>query len=170
MSHATAPSCCTTRKGAPSLAERLRKDPKKLTITFAFDRPEQFIQQRFVRYSASRLEVYGDQYSLTEIKVGGTREKPVVTRHVSEAGSEQYAKLLETCKVASSVYFLLAEWDGNGVPKVLFPDGLGFFRLRFTSRNSLSNFIAQLQLVYEFTGGRLAGVPFDLRLINREGV
>ncbi len=153
---------------APGLAAMLRKDPKKLTITFPFDNPKQFIQQRFVRYSASRLEVYGDEHSLTEIKLSGPQDKPVATRVIHESGTEGYEQLRKTCKVSSSVYFLLAEWDEQGVPRVLFPDGLGFQRLRFTSRNSLSNFMAQLKLVHEFTGGRLAGVPFDLRLINRE--
>jgi len=52
---------------APKLAEMLRKDPKLLTITFAFDNPQQFIMQRFVRYSASRLEVYGDHKILCAI-------------------------------------------------------------------------------------------------------
>lgn len=152
---------------APKLAEMLRKDPKTLTITFPFDDPQAFIMQRFVRYSASRLEVYGDQFGLTEIKVSGTQDKPVVTRERHEPGTASYVQLVETCKVSASVYFLLAAWD-DGVPKVLLPYGLGMYRLRFTSRGSLSNFMAQLSMVHKFTGGRLAGVPFDLRLINRE--
>lgn len=145
---------------APGLARMLKASPKLLTITFAHDNPQSIIQQRFVRYSASKLELHGDQFGLTEIT---DRE------HVyHEAGSEAYKELLESCKTSASVYFMLAEWDEDGRPRVIMPDGLGYYRLRFTSRNSLSNLMAQLRMVYDFTGGRLAGVPFDLRLVNRE--
>jgi hypothetical protein len=150
---------------APGLAAILKESPKRLTITFPFDSPQKFVQQRFMRYSASRLEVHGDQNAIAEI-VETSRSK--YEHRTYPAGTPEYAELVKTCKVSVSVYFLLSEWDSQGNPRILLPDGLGFYRLRFTSRNSLSNLLAQMRLVHEFTQGRLAGVPFDLQLINRE--
>lgn len=154
---------------APGLAAILGQSPKQLTITFPFDDPRRFIQQRFARYSATRLEVYGNQLELIEIvEVGkGSDGKPEYIHEPHPAGSPRYRELLATCKTTASVYFLLAEWR-DGEPRILMPDGVGMYRLRFTSRNSLSNLVAQLRLISEFTGGRFAGVPFTLRLVYRE--
>jgi hypothetical protein len=51
---------------------------------------------------------------------------------------------------------------------VRWDDGLGLYRLRTTSRNSIRNLRAALQHVSSFTGGQIAGVPFDLALDYRD--
>lgn len=137
-------------------------DGKTLTIAFPFDDPAQFIQQRFAEYSASRLLAYGDAQGVTVIGERGER-----VQH--PAGSPEYDAVVSRCKVTVSVYFTLATWGVDGrSPAVVFPDGLGFYRLRFTSRNSLQNLVAALQLLGKLSGGRIAGVPLDLQLVNRE--
>jgi hypothetical protein len=131
---------------------------KSLTVAFPWDDPALFIQQRFTRYSASALEVYGDERELRVLENGGQRTVP--------ANTPEYRKVLDTCAVSVSVYFMLAEWEPH--PAVVLPDGLGFYRLRFTSRNSLRSILNGLRAVGRFTGGRVAGVPFELRIDYRE--
>lgn len=145
---------------APGLKAALETtDYKRLTIAFPLDDPRAFIQQRFMAYSATSLLAYGDQEQVTAIKDG---------RHTAyRAGTDDYARVVATCKVTVSVYFCLAQWTNQG-PEVIFPDGLGFYRLRFTSRNSLRSIIAQLKTVARFTRGKLAGIPFELSLDYRE--
>lgn len=131
---------------------------KSLCVAFPWDDPALFIQQRFTRYSASALEVYGDERELRVLENGAQRSVP--------ANTPEYRKLLDTCAVSVSVYFMLAEWEPH--PAVVLPDGLGFYRLRFTSRNSLRSILNGLRAVGRFTGGRIAGVPFELRIDYRE--
>jgi hypothetical protein len=144
---------------APGLKAALEQTQyKSLCIAFPWDDPALFIQQRFTRYSASALEVYGDHRELRVLEAGGQRTVP--------AGSDEYRRLLDTCAVSVSVYFMLAEWEPQ--PAVVMPDGLGFYRLRFTSRNSLRSILNGLRAVGRFTGSRIAGVPFELRIDYRE--
>lgn len=147
---------------APGLAEVLQASGgKSLTIAFPFDDPRQFVQQRFAEYSASALLAFGDEHGLTLIEGQN--------RRYLQAGTDDYAARVARCKVTVSVYFTLATWgEGGASPAVVFPDGLGFYRLRFTSRNSLRNLVGSLQLLGKLSGGRLAGVPLELRLVNRE--
>ncbi len=148
---------------APGLAEALAaRDGKSLTITFPFDDPRDFIQQRFVNYSKTRLLAYGDQHSVVTISDQGERQ--TFDRDTDPDG---YAAVVATCKTAFSVYFVLVEWVGD-TPVIVMPDGLGFYRIRFTGRNSARSFMGQMKLLTQFTGGRIAGVPFDLRITNRE--
>lgn len=150
---------------APGLRAALEaNEGKRLMITFPFDDPRLFIQQRFAQYSKSRLLAYGDQFALTTISEKGVRNE-------LRAGTPAYAAALRECKVNVSVFFNLVEWveqDGNVSPVITMPDGMGFYRLRFTGRNSLRSFLGQLKLITQFTAGRIAGVPFDLRLTDRE--
>ncbi len=132
---------------------------KRLTIAFPFDDPRLFIQQRFVLYSATKLEIYGDE---REIRVLGPAG--MVTHR---AGTAEYEATAKRCKVSVSVYFTLAEWGDNG-PEVVLADGLGMYRLRFTSRNSLRSIVGTLKHVAKFSHGRVAGIPFDLVLVNRD--
>ena len=147
---------------APGLAKALADGKnKRLTIAFPLDDPHLFIQQRYVSYSATRLLAYGDQDKLEVIS-----EKGVHTEHA--AGTDTYKHLVATtCKVAVSIYFTLAEWTPDG-PAVVFPDGLGLYRLRTTSRHSLRSIIGTLKYISRFTKGRLAGVPFTLSIDYRE--
>jgi hypothetical protein len=157
---------------APGLLKLLKQTKEKvLTIAMPFDDPRLFIQQRFVRYSATRLEVYGDQNVITEIVPDGTKDSKGNDNMMQcphKVGTPRYEELRASCKVATSLYFYLAEWAENGGARIIFPDGLGFYRLRFTSNNSLSNFLAQLNQISGLTGGRIAGVPLTLRLVNSE--
>ncbi len=154
-------------------------DRKRLTITFPFDDPALFIQQRFSRYSSSALELYGDENGITRIKLverqvtnKQTGEIRTVSDPVHEfhrAGTEAFEQLLPYVKTSISVYFLLAEWDGEQA-RVVMPDGLGIYRLRMTSRNSIHNIVNSLKWVAKLTNGRFAGVPFDLWHQNQEVV
>lgn len=146
---------------APGLkAALVARQHKALTIAFPFDNPAGFVQQRFAEYSSTRLLAYGDEFALTTIDPQGKRE-------TWESGTPEYEQIKGRCKVSLSVYFALAEWTTEG-PRVVFPDGLGLYRLRSTSRNSLRNLRAAIAQVSTFTGGRLAGVPFDLSLDYRD--
>ena len=148
---------------APGLAGALaRTDRKSLTIAFPFDDPRQFIQQRFVKYSKTRLLAYGDQFGVTVINDKGQRTEFSRDEHPTE-----YAREVAECKTAFSVYFVLIEWHGDQ-PLIVFPDGMGFYRIRFSGRNSARSFMGQMKLLTRFTNGRLAGIPFDLRITNRE--
>ena len=129
----------------------------RLRVAFGSDAIEDIITQRFARRSASALEVYGDQYSLTEIVMQGDR----VVHRPHTAGTEEYKALVKTCKAESRMLFCLAEWQGDSV-NIPFPDGLGWYSLRFTSRWSLDGLVAKLTETRSITVGRLRGIPFEL--------
>lgn len=158
--------------GLPERSRRLREILKRnggkgLTIAFPFDQLSAFIQQRYVLYSATRLEAYGDERGITYTRVQGEGKDATATRHFYAAGTEGFAKLLARVKASVSVYFVLAEWTETGA-RIIMPDGAGLYRLRFTSRNSLRNLIADIRYVQQFTHGRIAGVPFELSIDYRE--
>lgn len=132
----------------------------RLTIAFPFDDPARFIHCRFANYSTSQLLAHGDQHALMVLGPRGYERV--------EAGSDRYQDAVAGCKVQVSVYFCLAEWVGQHA-EVVFPDGVGaYYRLRFTSRNSLREILAGLRSIGQFTGGKIAGVPFELRIDFRE--
>lgn len=143
---------------APGLEAYLNKrGGKNLTIMFPSDDPRDFIQQRFAEYSASSLLAYGDENGITLIN-GNNR-----TYH--EAGTAAYQAAIKRCKVSVSVYFALGEWIDNGVTSkcdVIFPDGFGLYRLRFTSSNSLRSIFSAVRHLASTTGGRVAYMPFEL--------
>jgi len=151
---------------APGLAEALAEnDNKRLIIAFPSHNWKDFVQQRFARYSATRLEGYGDHEQFTVI--GPKGERTVYPR-----GTKEYELEVRNSKNAVSVYFFLARWGGddieNAAPQIYFPDGFGVYRLRFTSRNSLRNLLATIRELQGLTAGRIAGVPLELRLVYRE--
>jgi hypothetical protein len=158
---------------APGLRTALElRDYRWLEIAVPFDDPSQFIQQRFEKRSASRLEMHGDEHQLTEIVVREVRQnnRTVLVpepRRVHPAGSAEYARLVEQCSVSVSVFFVLSYWKGS-TPTIHFPDGLGVYRLRFTSRHSLRSIWGSLKQLSGLTGGRLAGLPLRLTLEWRE--
>lgn len=146
---------------APGLAAALAAtEGKRLTIAFPWDDRQLFIRGRFVRYSATRLEVYGDELALTVIRPDGSRETHV-------RGAEDYARLVQTCRAAYSIYFVLARWRGDE-PELYFPDGYGYYRLRTASRHSIRSLVGTLEATRRATGGRIAGIPFELSLDYRE--
>lgn len=149
---------------APGLAEALAASGgKSLLISFPLDDQRQFIIQRFTRYSASRLEVYGDEASLTVIEKQGADN---VHRRVN-AGTPEYDKLVRTCKADTRIFFCLAEWVGEEA-EIVFPDGLGVYAIRTTSRHSVRSIQGSLAYTAKFTHGRIAGLPFLLEVTYRE--
>lgn len=162
---------------APGLAEALAAtDNKTLTIAVMSDEPAEIMQQRFAAYTASRLVAYGDQHAMTVLRVReDDHGKPIklqdgtyaVDREVVPSSSAKYADIVAHTKAQFSLYFALARWQGT-TPEIYFPDGLGLYRLRFTSHNSAENLKASLAYVASLTGGRVAGVPLTLRIVYRE--
>lgn len=148
---------------AAGLAAALKKNGgKRLTIAFPFDDPHLFIQQRFTAYTATELQAYGDEHEITVLKNGGWQ--------TYRAGTQEYDQAVQGkgVKVSVSVYFCLAEWGATG-PEIIFPDGVGaYYRLRFTSRNSLRSILSTLRSIGQFSRGRIAGIPFDLAIDYRE--
>lgn len=145
---------------APGLLAALqRTDNKSLTVMFPSDDARDFIQQRFTQHSASALLAYGDENQITLIDKNNRRE--------FKSGTPEYKAAIANCKISYSVYFSLAEWTQDGCDMV-FPDGFGLYRLRFTSMNSLRSILASVQHMKRTTGGKIAGIPFDLFLRQQE--
>ncbi|MCR4376329.1 MAG: hypothetical protein NUW22_15920 [Acidobacteria bacterium] len=134
---------------------------RSLLITFPLE--EGFLVQRFSRYSATRLEVYGDARSITWID-DRNPEKPV--HHTFEGGTDEYRRLAATCKADTRIYFTLAEWGKDG-PEVVFADGLGFYAIRTTSAHSVRSIQSTIDYTRRFTR-RIAGLPFVLEIDYRE--
>jgi len=150
---------------APGLAQALlANDKKRLTIALPSDDLRRCVQQYFAAYSTTKLLAQGDETGITEIRGEGDNAQ----RIWHPAGSEGFAAMLKKCKVCVSLYFYLAEWGPDG-PEIVMPDGVGYYRLRFTSRNSLRGIVDYLsQNIMPYTGGRIAGLPLDLSISNRD--
>jgi hypothetical protein len=151
---------------APGLEDALKDGGyRQLLIAFPLDDPRQFIIQRFTRYSASRLEAYGDETAITWIHQAENGKEAHHQRFA--AGTSEYERLVKTCKADTRIYFCLAEWTPNG-PEVVFPDGLGVYAIRTTSRHSVRSILGSLTYTARFTRGRIAGLPFLLTVDHRE--
>lgn len=151
---------------APGLAMAISAGKhRQLTIAFPLDDPRQFIIQRFTRYSASRLEAYGDESAITWIHPAADGKEPRHQRFV--AGTDEYTRLVKTCKADTRIYFCLADWTDSG-PEVIFPDGLGVYAIRTTSRHSVRSILGALAYTARFTHGKIAGLPFLLSVDHRE--
>jgi hypothetical protein len=143
-----------------------------LTIAFPLDDPRLFISQIFTRYSATRLEIYGDALSVTYID---NRPQTMEANHgqplhrVFPSGSAEYERLVRTCKADTRIAFCLAEWTDEG-SQVIFPDGLGTYAIRTTSRHSVRNILAKIAETAQYTHGMIAGLPFTLRIVHRPNV
>lgn len=155
---------------APGLAEMLKAaNGKRLTVALPFNDLRVCYSERYKRYSRSRLEVYGDAKSITEILVErkegkNGRETLIAKGHQSYPfGTEEYRRLAETCQIERRLLFILARWDGRRV-QLLWPDGFGVYVLKTTSRHSAQSLIGSIELVRTLSRGRLQGVPFDLFL------
>ena len=161
---------------APGLAAELkRRGGKSLTIAVVSNNPSEVLQQRFAVYSTTRLLAYGNEQGVTVIHVRDVQGPdgkivPEAVRKHYPAGSDKYNEAVEKCKVQTSFYFVLARWDDQGQPKLIFPDGLGFYRLRFTSLNSAENIRSQLAYIASLpiTQGRIAGIPLELSIDYRD--
>lgn len=160
---------------APGLVEALEEGNfRSLDVALPFDDPNLFLQQRFEKRSATRLEVYGDEHELVQfitkkVQQGNKSVEVLDQRLIHPAESIEYRRLVQECNVSVSFFFTLARWEGRQ-PRIYFPasDGLGVYRLRFTSRNSLREIVASLRQISALTGGRLAGLPLRLTLDWRE--
>jgi len=142
---------------------------RELTIALPSNNHEDFLSQRFVRYSATRVEAFGDAeeiHVLRSHKV--TRGKSTVDeplpRETYRHGTLEYDREVDQCSVAGSLLFVLARW-ADGQPELYFPDeALGLYRLRFTSRTSLERLIGGIEQLRHMTGGSIAGLPLRLSL------
>lgn len=145
---------------APGLRQALEfTGYKSLTITFPWDDPNLFIRQSFTLYSQTSLLIYGDAKQITDARDG--------QRRIYQAGTPQYLEALQQCKVSTFVFFHLARWTEHGA-EVDMPDGWGYYRLRFTSRNSLRSILSSIQTVMRRTRGQIAGLPFELSIGYRD--
>src|SRR5262252_3676971 len=158
---------------APNLARILEANAwNHLTIAFPLDDPRAFISQIFTRYSATRLEAYGDAHSITYIDnrrqtLEANQNQPL--HRVFPSGSPEYERLVRSCKADTRIHFCLAEWTEDG-SRVIFPDGLGIYAIRTTSRHSVRNILGTIAYTAQFTHGRIAGLPFALRIVHRPNV
>lgn len=146
------------RKRAPGIKAALEaKQYQSLTIAFPHDDWRYFVQQRFVLYSASKLQIYGDAESVTVIE--GPQKRATFAKY---SHPQEYRRAIRQCKVQISIYFHLAEWGENG-PSVVYPrgDGRGMYRIRTTSRNTIRILDAAITEIAEKTHGHIAGIPFD---------
>jgi hypothetical protein len=142
---------------------------RELTIALPSNDHEDFLSQRFVRYSATRVEAFGDAeeiHVLRSHKV--TRGKSTVDeplpRETHRHGTLEYDREVDQCSVAGSLLFVLARW-ADGQPELYFPDeALGLYRLRFTSRTSLERLVGGIEQLRHMTGGSVAGLPLRLSL------
>lgn len=161
---------------APGLiAELGRRGNKSLTIALVHNDPKDVLQQWFATYSKTRLEARGDADEITLIHLRDTGRKNRRNEPVLEPEREtirradnpkRFAMLAASMKVQTSLYFALAEWDG-AEPRLIFPDGLGLYRLAFASLNSAEAIKSQLSYIASLTGGRVAGVPLELSIAYR---
>jgi hypothetical protein len=155
---------------APGLAAVLEANGWRwLDVAVAGNDPSMFLQMHFEKRTSGRLEAHGDEHQIVEIITERHADKngrPVYVlkeRLTHMAGTPRYEQLALECNVTVSFFFVLARWE-NEQPHVYFPasDGLGVYRLRFTSRNSLRQLRADLLQVSDLTQGQLAGLPLRL--------
>lgn len=135
-----------------------------LTVAFPFRDESEFIRWRYAAYTRSALLWAGDDETLTVF----SKEGPVQLH----SGGKEYEQLIQDprTKVSYSVYFVLAEWLDATHIELVFPDEFGVYRIRTTSKKTIDNLRTALRTVRNISGGHFAGVPFDLRLVNYQGV
>lgn len=144
---------------APGLQAALEETAyRRLTIAFPSNDLSKVVQQRYACYSATQLRAYGDEHVITVLE-GGRREV--------RCGEPDYDRWIKQCKVQASFYVCLADWD-QGEPIIDFPDGFGYYRLRTTSRNSIRSLLSTIHHIRRFTNGRIAGIPFELGIEQRD--
>lgn len=152
---------------APGLRAALKKRGNKaLTIALCHDNPADSFQQRFAKYSKTRVLSYGGAEDVTVFHVSGEGRNQKTRRETFTRAEhpDRFAQLAEDMKVQTSLYFTLAEWDDDGHPYLFWPDGFGFYRLRFTSSNSAESIRGALTYIAGLTEGRTAGIPLELAI------
>jgi hypothetical protein len=148
---------------APGLRQAMAEGGNKvITIAFPSNNINQIIHQHWAEYTKTSLLCFGDHTGIRVFDEKGPFWVP--------AGTKEYQELLERpgLKPQYSMYFMLARYTPNGLPRFYYPDGFGYYRLRFTSRNSIRSIYTNINQVREFTNGLFAGIPFDLRLDQRD--
>lgn len=167
---------------APGLEAALAaRGSKALTIALVHNDPSEVIQQRFAKYSTTRVEAQsnaaGDAITLINLKKTDRKTRkgdPIFesereTIHRDEDPA-RFAQLAADMKVQTAMYFALAEWTDTSPPKprLIFPDGLGLYRLRFTSLNSAEAIKGALYHIASINGGQVAGVPLELSIVYQD--
>ena len=147
---------------APGLADALAaNDRRRLLIAFPADDPRAIVRQHFTAYTATKLLAYGNAAAITVIDEKGHHRIPADTK------PDEYAQWRAKCKVSTSILFVLARWDGDE-PVTYYPDGYAPYRIRTTSRNSVRSVLSALRSCAAFTGGYIAGVPFEITIDYRD--
>jgi hypothetical protein len=144
-------------------------DWRELTIALPSNDHQDFLSQRFVRYSATRVEAFGDAEEIHvlhshKVTKGKTVVDEPLPRETFRHGTLEYDREVDQCAVAGSLLFVLGRWR-DGQPEIYFPDeALGLYRLRFTSRTSLERLVGGIEQLRAMTGGSIAGLPLRLSL------
>lgn len=142
---------------------------RELTVALPSNQHEDFLSQRFVRYSATRVEAFGDAEAIhvlssRKVQKGKSTVDEALPRQTFRHGTPEYDREVDQCAVAGSLLFVLARWQGP-TPEIYFPDQtLGLYRLRFTSRTSLERLVGGIEQLRALTGGSVAGIPLRLSL------
>lgn len=135
-------------------------DFRELTIAFTTDNLPDILHQRYVRYSQTAVEAFGDQYGITILQKGHE-----ALRYLQ--GQPGYEEARKTCKVQARLFFVVSEWQGSEAT-ALFPDEFGHYSFRTTSHNTLVGWVAKIREIQALTRGRIAGIPLLLRVEMRE--
>jgi hypothetical protein len=142
---------------------------RELTIALPSNQHEDFLSQRFVRYSQTRVEAFGDANEVhvlrtQKVQRNGKTIEEALPRLTFAHGTPDYDREVEQCAVAGSLLFVLGRWRGS-TPEIYFPDEtLGLYRLRFTSRTSLQRLVGGIEQLRAMTSGSIAGLPLRLSL------
>lgn len=154
----------------PNLQEILKANGgKKLTIALLSNDLTELIHQHYVLYSATRLLAHGDMFEMVvyeELDRKTPKGESIYVRQVYGADThpEEYAAWRARCKAAWDMFFTVAVWKEDVTASIEFPDGVGQYRLRSTSRHSRASVQNKLRLIQRITGGQIAGIPLDLTL------
>lgn len=156
---------------APGLVAALKQDPKHLTIAVCSDNPYEVVTQRWVHYSTTTCDIFGDATKITHVTASprAGEKKASVKFDTHYVGTQEYADLVKQCKAETSLFFCLVEWSSDGMPHMVWHDGMKPYRLRFTSRNSAVSVLGQLIQQRKFFRS-LIGIPWELSLDYRDVV
>ncbi len=139
----------------PNLRETLAaREGKTLTITFPSDDESEIVQEFFARYSATKLEAYADLVKAVEIK----GEQRFTYQKADQP--QKYAEVVATCKAYHRILFYLMVWAGDH-PETDLSDGFAPYAIRTTGRHSMNSLLSAIRETKRYTGGRIAGIPFE---------
>lgn len=131
------------------------KDGKPVCIgscVFLFDKIESNLLTAYQMRSASKIHCRGDGETASRLKDNKEREDV-------------------ECKGTQCQYFKDKKCKATCVLSVVFPDAPragGVYRFRSSGLNSTITLQSEMFYFYKWTGGKMAGIPFNLRLNRKE--